>query len=130
LVTTAVESCAFSAASVSSAGNGQLSPATMSLFSNSPACSSEQMRDAPQQGPPACAPGAVHRTEGFPAGPTSGLNQVEGWFALLADKQIKRGVHRSIQELGRVLIKPHRLQAICAVTTLHSTGTASPESSM
>jgi transposase len=33
--------------------------------------------------------------------PTSAswLNQVERWFALLADKQIKRGVHRSVQEL-------------------------------
>ena len=30
---------------------------------------------------------------------TSWLNQVERWFALLADKQIKRGVHRSVQEL-------------------------------
>ncbi|HKD25049.1 MAG TPA: IS630 family transposase [Xanthobacteraceae bacterium] len=29
----------------------------------------------------------------------SWLNQVERWFALLADKQIKRGVHRSIQHL-------------------------------
>jgi len=33
--------------------------------------------------------------------PTSAswLNQVERWFALLADKQIKRGVHRSVHEL-------------------------------
>jgi len=33
--------------------------------------------------------------------PTSAswLNQVERWFALLADRQIKRGVHRSAQEL-------------------------------
>ena len=33
--------------------------------------------------------------------PTSAswLNQVERWFALLADKQIKRGVHRSVREL-------------------------------
>src|SRR5215831_12516011 len=33
--------------------------------------------------------------------PTSAswLNQVERWFALLADKQIKRGIHRSVQEL-------------------------------
>jgi transposase len=33
--------------------------------------------------------------------PTSAswLNQVERWFALLADRQIKRGVHRSVQEL-------------------------------
>ena len=33
--------------------------------------------------------------------PTSAswLNQVERWFALLADKQIKRGVHRSVQQL-------------------------------
>ena len=33
--------------------------------------------------------------------PTSAswLNQVECWFALLADKQIKRGVHRSVHEL-------------------------------
>jgi len=33
--------------------------------------------------------------------PTSAswLNQVERWFALLADKQIKRGVHRSVQAL-------------------------------
>ena len=33
--------------------------------------------------------------------PTSAswLNQVERWFALLADKRIKRGVHRSVQEL-------------------------------
>ena len=30
---------------------------------------------------------------------TSWLNQVERWFALLADKQIKRGVHRSVPEL-------------------------------
>jgi hypothetical protein len=29
----------------------------------------------------------------------SWLNQVERWFALLADKQIKRGVHRNIQQL-------------------------------
>ena len=33
--------------------------------------------------------------------PTSAswLNQVERWFALLTDKQIKRGVHRSIDQL-------------------------------
>ena len=33
--------------------------------------------------------------------PTSAswLNQVERWFALLADKQIKRSVHRSVQQL-------------------------------
>ena len=33
--------------------------------------------------------------------PTSAswLNQVERWFALLADKQIKRGIHRSVQQL-------------------------------
>src|ERR1700757_1747949 len=33
--------------------------------------------------------------------PTSAswLNQVERWFALLADKQIKRGVHRSVDQL-------------------------------
>jgi transposase len=33
--------------------------------------------------------------------PTSAswLNQVERWFALLSDKQIKRGVHRSVQQL-------------------------------
>jgi len=33
--------------------------------------------------------------------PTSAswLNQVERWFALLADKQIKRGVHRSVNQL-------------------------------
>ena len=33
--------------------------------------------------------------------PTSAswLNQVECWFALLADKQIKRGVHRSVDRL-------------------------------
>jgi transposase len=33
--------------------------------------------------------------------PTSAswLNQAERWFALLADKQIKRGVHRSVHEL-------------------------------
>lgn len=33
--------------------------------------------------------------------PTSAswLNQIERWFALLADKQIKRGVHRSVHEL-------------------------------
>jgi transposase len=33
--------------------------------------------------------------------PTSAswLNQVERWFALLGDKQIKRGVHRSIRDL-------------------------------
>jgi hypothetical protein len=30
---------------------------------------------------------------------TSWLNRVERWFALLADKQIKRGVHRSVHEL-------------------------------
>ena len=29
----------------------------------------------------------------------SWLNQVERWFALLADKQIKRGVHRSVDRL-------------------------------
>jgi putative transposase len=33
--------------------------------------------------------------------PTSAswLNQVERWFALLADKQIKRGAHRSVNQL-------------------------------
>jgi transposase len=33
--------------------------------------------------------------------PTSAswLNQVERWFARLADKQIKRGIHRSVQQL-------------------------------
>jgi putative transposase len=33
--------------------------------------------------------------------PTSAswLNQVERWFALLTEKQIRRGVHRSIDEL-------------------------------
>jgi transposase len=30
---------------------------------------------------------------------TSWLNQVERWFALLAEKQIKRGVHHSVQDL-------------------------------
>ena len=30
---------------------------------------------------------------------SSWLNQVERWFALLSDKQIKRGVHRSVQQL-------------------------------
>jgi hypothetical protein len=29
----------------------------------------------------------------------SWLNQVERWFALLADKQIERGVHRSVNQL-------------------------------
>jgi transposase len=40
--------------------------------------------------------------------PTSAswLNQVERWFALLADKQIKRGVHRSVHEL-KADIKAH-----------------------
>jgi hypothetical protein len=38
--------------------------------------------------------------------PTSAswLNQVERWFALLADKQIKRGVHRSVLELKADII--------------------------
>jgi transposase len=33
--------------------------------------------------------------------PTSAswLNQVERWFALLAEKQIRRGIHRSVQDL-------------------------------
>jgi transposase len=34
---------------------------------------------------------------------TSWLNQVERWFALLADKQIKRGVHRSVHELNAAI---------------------------
>ncbi|MBA3835258.1 MAG: transposase [Sphingomonas sp.] len=29
----------------------------------------------------------------------SWLNQVERWFALLTERQIRRGVHRSVQEL-------------------------------
>jgi transposase len=40
--------------------------------------------------------------------PTSAswLNLVERWFALLADKQLRRGVHRSTQEL-ETAIKNH-----------------------
>ncbi|MEV6057862.1 transposase, partial [Streptomyces sp. NPDC052107] len=32
---------------------------------------------------------------------SSWLNQVERWFALLTDKQIRRGVHRSVQALEK-----------------------------
>ena len=32
---------------------------------------------------------------------SSWLNQVERWFALLTDKQIRRGVHKNIQVLER-----------------------------
>lgn len=37
--------------------------------------------------------------------PTGGswLNQVERWFALLSEKQIKRGTHRSTRELKRAI---------------------------
>ena len=37
--------------------------------------------------------------------PTHGswLNQVERWFALLTQRQIKRGSHRSVQELEAVI---------------------------
>ena len=33
-----------------------------------------------------------------------GLNQVERWFGLLTDKQIRRGVHRSTKELERTIL--------------------------
>ncbi len=38
--------------------------------------------------------------------PTSAswLNQVERWFGLLTDKQIRRGVHRSTKELERTIL--------------------------
>jgi transposase len=47
--------------------------------------------------------------------PTSAswLNQVERWFALLADKQIKRGIHRSVADLKTdiaAFIKAHNDQ--------------------
>ncbi|GAA3483276.1 hypothetical protein GCM10018966_078080 [Streptomyces yanii] len=32
---------------------------------------------------------------------SSWLNQVERWFALLTDKQIRRGVHRNVQALEK-----------------------------
>ena len=32
---------------------------------------------------------------------SSWLNQVERWFALLTDKQLRRGVHRTIQALEK-----------------------------
>ena len=32
---------------------------------------------------------------------SSWLNQVERWFALLTDKQLRRGAHRSIQALEK-----------------------------
>ena len=34
----------------------------------------------------------------------SWLNQVERWFGLLTDKQIRRGVHRSTKELERTIL--------------------------
>ena len=32
------------------------------------------------------------------------INQVERWFGLLTDKQIRRGVHRSTKELERTIL--------------------------
>jgi len=32
---------------------------------------------------------------------SSWLNQVECWFGLLTDKQIRRGVHKNVQTLGK-----------------------------
>jgi transposase len=32
---------------------------------------------------------------------SSWLNQVERWFALLTDKQIRRGAHRNVQSLEK-----------------------------
>jgi hypothetical protein len=37
---------------------------------------------------------------------SSGLNQVERWFGLLTDKQLRRSVHRSIQALERKTSAP------------------------
>jgi len=34
---------------------------------------------------------------------TSWINQVERWFALLTEKQIRRGTHRSTRELERAI---------------------------
>ena len=38
-----------------------------------------------------------------PAGGEAWLNQVERFFALLTEKQIRRGVHRSTQELEQAI---------------------------
>jgi transposase len=56
---------------------------------------------ATHKAPPVTAWLARHPRYHLHFTPTSAswLNQVERWFALLADKQIKRGVHRSVQEL-------------------------------
>jgi len=37
----------------------------------------------------------------------SWLNQVERWFALLTDKQIKRGAHRSVDEFKTAIDALH-----------------------
>jgi transposase len=56
---------------------------------------------ATHKAPPVKAWLATHPRYHLHFTPTSAswLNQVERWFALLADKQIKRGVHRSVHEL-------------------------------
>jgi transposase len=56
---------------------------------------------ATHKAPPVTAWLARHPRYHLHFTPTSAswLNQVERWFALLADKQIKRGVHRSVHEL-------------------------------
>ena len=51
----------------------------------------------------------------------AGVNQVERWFGLLTDKQIRRGVHRSTKELERTILdyidttnqnpKPYQMRA-------------------
>src|SRR5215470_14229279 len=57
--------------------------------------------DATHKAPPVKAWLARHPRYHLHFTPTSAswLNQVERWFALLADKQIKRGVHHSIADL-------------------------------
>ena len=56
---------------------------------------------ATHNAPPVKAWLARHRRYHLHFTPTSAswLNQVERWFALLADKQIKRGIHRSVHQL-------------------------------
>ena len=56
---------------------------------------------ATHKAPPVNAWRARHPRYHLHFTPTSAswLNQVERWFALLTDKQIKRGVHRSIDQL-------------------------------
>ena len=56
---------------------------------------------ATHKAPPVKAWLARHRRYHLHFTPTSAswLNQVERWFALLADKQIKRGIHRSVHQL-------------------------------